>query len=141
MPEKHFEPIKSLLNPFFESYKLQSDVLSIEEQVVFKKEIAPIGRVLSGGDSEARLGWREAKSRAAWNHLTVSLDAKEAAFIDQDAVVWLAKWSSNVSISCDQTATRAERKRSHRTIDRISHSSSLYLNLLAEARQPSSILL
>lgn len=95
VPDDDFEPNKALLNPFFESYRLESDVLDLQEVATFRAA-APIGRVLQGGDGESRLGWREAKSRAAWNHLCVSTDAKEAAWIDQEAVVWLCSWDDKV---------------------------------------------
>ena len=49
-PEDDFEPNKALLNPFFESYRLESDVLDLQEVATFKAAAAPIGRVLQGGD-------------------------------------------------------------------------------------------
>ena len=113
-PEDDFEPTKALLNPFFESYRLESDVLDLQEVATFKAAAAPICRVLQGGDGESRLGWREAKSRAAWNHLCVSTDAREAAWIDQEAVVWLCSWDDKVHLldpalritdTCDRAMT------------------------------------
>lgn len=80
---------KSLLNPGFESYKLLAGDLTASVKPLSGN--AALGRVLESASAskaeEATLGWREAKYRAAFNHL-FPVDEDGLAWIDAAGGIW-----------------------------------------------------
>jgi len=93
-PRPTFVPQKAYLNPAFESYKLVTDTLQLEELARFDSNEPEIGRVLNQ-DSESRLGWREAKSKANHNFLCMAIDEDQAAWLDTEGGFWLASWTGD----------------------------------------------
>lgn len=94
-------PDRSLTNAKFEGYKLSFDDDDDDEPVAAGENVldrgirhiqldargALPGRSLRGG-SDARLGYKQARSRAKWNHLSVGR-GQEVAWIDSEGSFWM----------------------------------------------------
>ena len=83
-------PNRELQNAKFEGYKLDSnddDRDQLVERIKFPDEAALPGRTLRPV-SELKLGYKEARNRAKWNHLANGM-AGEACWIDGEGTVWL----------------------------------------------------
>lgn len=90
-------PKRELQNAKFESYKLSFDDDDEEEErklrIKFARDGALPGRMLAAGPaSELRLGYKEARNRAKWNHLAAGTN-NDVAWIDGEGVFWLAELS------------------------------------------------
>ena len=89
-PASQWAPKRELQNAKFESYKLNFDDDNEEELVQQIK--LPSGSGLPGRTlrpiSELRLGYKEARNRARWNHLAPGPDG-EACWVDGEGNVWL----------------------------------------------------
>lgn len=111
IPESQWAPKREFNNAKFEGYKLSFDDDDEEEddrsggRGTSKRPVIRMpagaglpGRTLRGG-GDARLGFREARNRAKWNHLSPGR-AGEAAWIDNEGCFWMIDLVE-VSGGCD----------------------------------------
>lgn len=86
-------PTRELQNAKFEGYKLDfnEEDDDIRTRIKFPPNAALVGRALRPL-VEARLGYKEARSRAKWNHLALGDDGS-ACWVDSDGVVWMIDMS------------------------------------------------
>lgn len=91
-------PERSLTNAKFEGYKLSfdDDEPAVAGQESLDRSLRHIqldahaalpGRSLRGG-SDSRLGYKQARNRARWNHLTTGC-GQEAAWMDGAGSLWM----------------------------------------------------
>lgn len=88
-------PKRELQNAKFESYKLSFDDDEDERIhcIKFARDGALPGRMLAAGPaSDLRLGYKDARNRAEWNHLAAGQNGA-VAWIDREGVFWLAELS------------------------------------------------
>ena len=85
-----WEADRALSNAKFESYKLNFDDNDDERVRIirFAVDAGLPGRTLKP-ETEHRLGYREARNRAKWNHLACGPNS-QVAWIDSEGVFWLA---------------------------------------------------
>lgn len=90
-PASAWGPDRNLTNAKFEGYKLSFDDDEDERRLriplASRSGGALPGRTLRAV-TEARLGYKEARSRARWNHLACGSDAK-VGWIDSEAQFWI----------------------------------------------------
>lgn len=80
-------------NPKFESYKLDFDD---DEDAKIQRIKLPAGAALVGrtllADADLKLGFKEARNRAKWNHFTPGPDL-QAGYIDADGTFWIVEFA------------------------------------------------
>lgn len=110
-------PDRALTNAKFEGYKLSfSDDEDDEPEgagenvldrglrhIQLDSQSALPGRSLRGG-SDSRLGYKQARSRARWNHFTPGPE-QTAAWIDGDGALWMIDFAVSAS-RYDSSITR-----------------------------------
>jgi hypothetical protein len=103
-PRSAWAPDRALTNAKFEGYKLsfhddddepQGDVdtagTSLDRRIMhlrFDPQSPLPGRILRGGGADIRLGYKQARNRARWNHLSPG-QGQEAAWMDSEGGFWM----------------------------------------------------
>lgn len=99
MSKDPFITDRNLLNPHFEKYKLHNETSILTQSILWSTQAVAAQTLTPDreiGSQSSNIGWIESRIRAHWNHLGVSTDGKQLAWVDSARNIHVAQFNQQV---------------------------------------------